>query len=273
MPEEWLSHLPYPMPAVAWVLGSALLFILGGLLLDLWPVQVTSAPGRLRRTLERDAVRFWMGNLPRAGFYLGLPYLALISGALELDALGLGDVPTPRTVAWFLGAGAAGLIGLTAIWTFYLTALGGESLGRGGPLAPETAATRRWGVLTLFPEALYAEAHWAFYRSVPYVIWGDPYWAAAAGAVLVAAETYFNPVRRRGFARAAEGEGVLFALGVTTVTATAYAVTGSAWLALPLHLALRWAVLRALDGARGRLARRLQPTRGDSPTAAGGSHA
>lgn len=258
MVEDWLNTLPYPIPAAIWVLGSAVLFILGGLLLDLWPAQVTHPVGRLRRTLEREGLRFWMGNLLRAAFYLGLPYLALVTGAVELDALGLGEVPAPRAVAWFLAAGLAGFVCLGAVWSYYLSSLESQGLGQSGPLATETTSTRRWGFVTLFPEALYAEAHWAFYRSLPFILWGDPYWAAAVGAVLVATETYFHPLRRRGLAHTGEGEAVLYGLSVSTITTTAYAITGNAWLSLPLHLALRWGILRWLDAARGRLARRLE---------------
>lgn len=249
-----LTELPYELQAAVWVLGSVLLYVLGGLLLEAWPTQVGHPLGRLRRTLERSGVRFWSSNVLRTIFYLGLPYLALVRGAIELDTLGLGEVPSPRAVAWFLLIGAAGFLFLALLWSYYLRGLAEEAFGRTAPLVVETVVTRRWGLLGLFPEAVLAEAHWAFYRSLPYILTGGAYWAAVGGGALVAAETYLHPARRRGFGHAAEAESALFALGVAAVAATAYAVTGSAWLNLPLHLLLRWAVLRWLDVYRGRLA-------------------
>jgi hypothetical protein len=83
-------------------------------------------------------------------------------------------------------------------------------------------------------DAVYAEAHWSFYRALPMVLIGDAHWAALGGLGLLAIQAVLGRLP----SSAPRFEGLLAAL-----SATFFAVTGgNFWIAFGLQCAMRLVV-------------------------------
>ncbi len=191
-------------------------------------------------------------------YHIGLPFLALIGGALSfkmltpeeitailphalsgVDLLGLGTIGVEGTPAlagflpleWMRGGMAAGLTTgfvLVVLWLAGRTADPSPPAGEG---EISLAATMRY--------AAYAEVHWAFYRAPFALLLDDALWGAAAGFALVAVE-WLLLRRLQGLPLR---EGRTHTLVVTCCALTSgllYVIARNLWLMIAAHIAIRW---------------------------------
>jgi len=179
----------------------------------------------------------WITYPVRLIYGIGLPAAALFwQGSLTTRGLGL-------TTAGLLvdpGSAVSWTIVVTVVAAFLLTV--GYRIAR--RLAPESLETRR-SVGRAILEALYHEAHWAFYREPFIIAWGIGV-GSWLGAIAVAAETVVNPMfweclhardavaRRRYLVRA----------GLLVASAQLFILTQSLLLTLVMHVAVGWLALR-----------------------------
>jgi membrane protease YdiL (CAAX protease family) len=187
----------------------------------------------------------------RSLYYLGLPAAALFWGRDAVVARFIGlqplTVPSPAGqssahpvssswTAWSHDLGWAGLLGFASFVLLLMAALAHRKA-----LASDQngESTETLSAGDAAREALYREAHWAFYRNAPIVALGL-YWGTWAGLGLVALEAAMNPMWRRdlrepGQAWYRASRGVL-----AVVSALLFLRTQNLWLALVLHGVILW---------------------------------
>jgi hypothetical protein len=144
----------------------------------------------------------WPGRAARFFYFVGLPYLALISGVLSTRLLGLKGLEyfllidveaaseSGRLVAeiqyagllmlleWFVDSSITIGVGLVALMVLAGVTLG---LARAGVVVAGNLGMTAVGVI-------YYGLHWAFYRAIFWLITGDFYLGVVWGAALVMLE-------------------------------------------------------------------------------------
>ncbi|MCS6848352.1 MAG: hypothetical protein RMN52_11655 [Anaerolineae bacterium] len=181
-------------------------------------------------------------------YHIGLPFLALIGGALSVDLLGLGAIAvegaptlagfTPRD--WMRSSIAAALAAgfvLIVVW-----------MARRAAGAPPSLSTNIPGLLPILRDAAYAEVHWAFYRAPFALLLQDAYWGTAAGFVLVATEWLLMRWLRRAPAHADRPHTLTMTCCALT-SGLLYLIARNLWLMIAAHAAIRWAGGRLLTRA------------------------
>ena len=176
-------------------------------------------------------------------YYVGLPYLALLSGAFAPRDVGLQGAPAPDLVLgwppnmWAHASGQAAA--LAAIFVTYVAVLSWQARRAGGHAASALAVDPGFGAGAI-AHAVYAEAHWSFYRALPVVLLGAAHWAALAGLAVWMLEMLLAGSRTgTGTDRFRLSEG-LFA----SLSATFFALTGgNVWIAILLQIGARLAVI------------------------------
>jgi hypothetical protein len=176
-------------------------------------------------------------------FCVGVPYLALLTGAFAPRDVGLQGTAgsgailgwTPETWARAIGQAAALGVATLVVW-----ALLARQLRRAGSPASEALGIERASIAQAAREAVYAEAHWSLYRAVPMVWLGEPRLAALTGLVLVAVETLLAGRRAH-----LHNERINpFTASVIMLSATFFALTGgNAWLAVLAQIVVRSAAV------------------------------
>jgi hypothetical protein len=168
------------------------------LLLPLWVVAsivvnaaVTSwlyrGDGQRAEALEGSALGGLLLELGALLYTVGVPFVALLSGTLSLDLMGLGQLWslsghtagfTPAE--WLRGAGeaaGAALLALAVLW----------ASRRGAGLADTD------GAFAGLVSALRDEAHWMFYRAPVTLLSNDAFYGAIGGIALMAFEWLLHP--------------------------------------------------------------------------------
>ncbi len=179
-------------------------------------------------------------------YFVGWPSLALFSGALSADLIGLGRIGVIDAGLllgfamrdWLWQAAMAGLaVGfvLVVAWLARRT----TTLGEADAELPAGLAWR---------DAVYAEFHWAFYRAPFILLLSDAYWGALAGLALVLAEWRWLdwPPSSRGPA------GRFVQLCCAFVSALLCAIAHNFWLAIVAQFVIRhyWPAVRAREALR-----------------------
>lgn len=174
-------------------------------------------------------------------FYVGLPFLALIAGAVSLDLLGLGSGVAGQSamiagfsvLSWVrAGAAAALAVGfvLVVLWIALRSAPDDSSATQGQP-----------GALLIMRDAAYAEAHWAFYRAPLVLLLDEAVWGAAAGSILVAGEWLLHSRLRREFRRESPDRVHALILACCVITSgLLYVLTRNIWVMIVAQAAIRW---------------------------------
>jgi hypothetical protein len=214
---------------VIWVLASMVLAVLATLAFS--PARAAhfrlTPGGRLNTQVGRLA------------YYVGLPYIALLTRALSPLDLGLAGNSGPivgwSSVDWLRNLGAAFVVGVLALVPIVLAA---RRLARTAqPLGVDERST---GAILL--EAAYAEIHWAFYRAAPLVILGDVYWATVIGLGLIGVEVLVTLVRNGLGPQPEEYQAWLGQALLLAMSAAVFIATRNVWLALLLHIAVELAI-------------------------------
>jgi hypothetical protein len=235
-----------------WLAGSLLVAILW---VNLTPLFQNPRPGTFGNIASRVTTwRFspWLLQFLRPLYYVGVPFAALAwRGALSELYLGVSDGLSSSLRGWAYGVGWAAALGVGA-WG--LLALGWWAYRRAVVATGEGATSVEidappWALLI---DAIYFEAHWAFYRCVPIVALGeDAYRGTWLGLGLVAVEAVLDPEWRRGFVDPEKAPRQLMRAALAVVSSVFFVVTGDGnlWLAIAVHWGVSWglaALARAL---------------------------
>ncbi len=176
----------------------------------------------------------------RALWFIGVPYLALISGAATLRQYALVDLDWRQT----LGAGVpmtllGFALGALVIWLY----------GRGPMRAhmPDVLpaeerraqASEPWGVAFVLLDSLSLQAHWLLYRAGATLALNDPNLGALAGIALVALE-WAADMRLWLRARTpGQADDLLMQAGLLVLSTVVFVFTRNFWFSLAAH-ALVW---------------------------------
>jgi hypothetical protein len=130
-------------------------------------------------------------------FHIGLPFIAVIAGALSLDLLGLGASWTDgQHIAGFtVDEWARGAVIAAGVAAFVLMAL------RFSSRTAVNAALQHEGAYNSIRNAFYEQVHWAFYRAPFILLLNDVALGVAAGTGFIALEWLAHASIQRGQAR------------------------------------------------------------------------
>jgi hypothetical protein len=145
--------------------------------------------GEWLRLLDESRWGWLMREMGAFLVMVGIPFFALITGAVGVNGMALGaDLTDPSALAGFTFANwvrwVDSVFVLVALVLVILW-LGARSAPRGQAWALGWQAVR---------DALYNEVHWTFYRAAPALFLSDPYWGVVIGALLVFVEWYAFPI-------------------------------------------------------------------------------
>jgi hypothetical protein len=271
---EWLLEFGYEAQLATWLVASFLLYTIASQLA--WQVR-WYAPGAHPRTDTQDQdldydrhpvredgsaglfdslrhylVNPWVEEAFRFAYYLGIPFLAALSGILGADLVGISGTEwvAGQSVQGFLwedwtqGAAWAvvSILAMVAVW------LVARPIARGLGLTPVASAFSGalWQRLL---HAFYDQVHWAFYRSGPILWLGDLYWGTLAGLALVLLETALSPLLWWALKSPETAGPPLFRLAMAWISALLFLSTQNLWLTLGVHLFLA-ALLGAAEPSR-----------------------
>lgn len=224
--------------AMALALGSFALYVAAANLA--WQIAnaPNSAAARQLRSLAAPRGALALYQAVRLAYYIGIPFLALYFGWIDLRAFGLGlDVDWADGTRWAIVIVLAAWLLLMLIWFPYLRAT------LAVPATPETQHT--------FPrrlvELIYMQAHWAFYRAAVIVlltgILPNPfYWGTAAGLGLTLFEAFLNPRVRARLGRVGDADALVWGMGQAFINALAFLVTRNLLLLVLIHFLLELTV-------------------------------
>jgi hypothetical protein len=255
---EWFSQLGYEGQLATWLVASFLLYGLSAqlawqfqwLFSDRNPLAGTTdqyegvtesswGVSGLRRFLE--AYVAWAYEAIRFFYYLGLPFLVVVTGILGSDLLGVSgtDWVAGKSVQGFLwedwargfGLALAAFLAVMGIWVV------GRLIARNATLTPVIRGIPGppWYLLL---NALYDQIHWAFYRSGPILWLDDMYWGTIAGLALVMLELALNPAQWWSLKSPEAAGPALIRLLMAWVSALLFLATGNLWLTTAVHFAV-----------------------------------
>jgi hypothetical protein len=240
---DWFVEFGYEAKLAAALVASFLLYVIASQLV--WQYRYPGRDDVIGRWVDRARDQPLLSLLREATrfvYYLGVPFLAIVTGLLGADLMGVNGtdwVPQGKSVQGFLwedwarGLGLAATVVL-ATWGVWLA---GRSLSRRAGLSAVTPDIPgpAWERLL---SALYDQMHWAFYRSGPILWLNDPYWGSWAGLALVLLELGLNPAQRWALQSPATAGPTLARLGMAWGSALLFLGTQNLWLTVATHLVL-----------------------------------
>jgi hypothetical protein len=232
--------------AAALVAVSMLLYIAGSNLAWFYRTRPEGGfAGRIRSRAASPYVRA-LYELGRLVYYVGVPYVALILGWVDLRALGLGYLDWADGLRWTIVLALATWSLLMFVWVPYLRATSNIPVR----LNSEVLSWSRRAV-----EVIYMQAHWAFYRAACILIlisfFKDDvavYWGTSAGLALIFLEAWADPRVRRSLTHVGQGELALWSAGQAIINTVGFVLTRNVWLLALIQLTLEFTVphLRAV---------------------------
>ncbi|MBC7263149.1 MAG: hypothetical protein H5T64_02185 [Chloroflexi bacterium] len=233
---------------IACVLGYAFLAIAANLMIW-WASQRAQEPVRYRwQQIMTTLAQYHIAEILRLVYYVGLPYVALYLGFVNLRDMGLARSDWIAGIGWAVVVGILGYM-LLALMARLLRRLSENGRRRFTRLA---VLDQPWGWAFLLRESIYLEVSWAFCRS-PFVFAFGDYYGAYAGFVFVLLVALVDPGLRTLLRAVGCREEYLLLGSLGFLTATAYALTHNLWLCLALHFAIEvtlWWMVRPLHVAR-----------------------
>ena len=209
---------------VIWILASMTVFVLVTLLVP---------PERLL-ALHADIKGRVLGQALRLLYFLGLPYAALLAGHLSTIDLGLTG-PGGSLLGWTPAEWLSSLSTAITLAIITFVPIAWASLQLAHAQRPLAAETRSAGGLIV--DAVYAEVHWAFYRSAPLILFANVYAAALFGAFLIAVE-WLVVIIRNGLGQSAERQVWLRRVLWLALSTTLFILTSNFWVIVGSHLVL-----------------------------------
>jgi hypothetical protein len=249
---EWFLELGYEGQLATWLVASFLLYTLASQLA--WQLHWVFPGGAFPRQNGRDkqddgskvffgrlrhqVLTPWLGEATRFVYYLGIPFVAVVSGWLGADLMGISGTEwvEGQSIQGFLwedwarglGLASAAVAGLLTAWFV------GRVVSRWARLAPAMLGLSGplWQRLL---DACYLQIHWAFYRSGPILWLDDIYWGTFAGLALVVLETGLNPAHRWALKSPQTAAPPLTQLGLAWISALVFLATQNLWLTTGVH--------------------------------------
>jgi len=225
--------------AMALALGSFVLYVAAANLA--WQIAnaPTSAAAQHLRSLAARRGALALYQSARLAYYIGIPFVALYFGWIDLRAFGLGvqDLDWADGTRWAIVILLAAWLLLMLIWFPYLRAT------LAVPATPETQHTFARRLV----ELIYMQAHWAFYRAAVIVLLtgmlpNPLYWGAAVGLGLILLEAFLNPRVRARLGRVGEADALVWGMGQAFINALAFLVTRNLMLLALIHFLLELTV-------------------------------
>lgn len=174
-------------------------------------------------------------ELARFGFYLGLPFLALYLGWVDVRAMGLNWrlIDWAEGMRWAIVILLAGWLLLMVIWLPYLRA----TTNVYAPPNSNLSFARR------LVELIYMQAHWAFYRAAAIILLTGIipdalYWGSALGFALICLEAFTNPRIRQHLARLGEADSIVWSFGQAILNTLTFIVTRNFYLLVLIQFLL-----------------------------------
>ncbi len=178
-------------------------------------------------------------------FMVGIPFVALITGAAGVNLLALGaDLASPDHIAGFTFANwvrGFGIAAVTASGVVVLWWVIGKSGPHGLPWSIGIQAVR---------DAFYSEAHWVFYRAAPALLLNDPYWGVVVGTAAVALEWLAHPQAGAWLQSIEARQRLVLRLACLLSSGLLYLATRNLWLMILANLTIQIVGSRAL-GSNG----------------------
>ena len=207
---------------------------------------------RIGAALRASPPGQWLLQGAQFAYFLGMPYLALLTGAFAPSDAGLQGSPAPDLLLgwtaeeWMRALGQAIALGLLTLLAVRLLAWQIRHAGGCASAAMEIdpagrGASSDASVAHSIRDGIYAEGHWSFYRALPMVMWGDAGRAALLGIALAAAEALL--AGRRATSSVSRISASSSLLGMCS--ATFFALTGgNFWIASVLQVTMRISLAR-----------------------------
>jgi len=179
----------------------------------------------VRRPLElvRETGRFL--------YFVGLPYVALLSGLIPATQAGLVNCAWLRDLTLCLPLGLGTLLALVLLRALTLWR---EKTAPGG-IAPTEPPPPFW---TTLRESVYQEVHWAFYRSAPLLALDDRAHGIALGLGIVALEAWLDPAWRERWRHPHLAITALRTATLAVIMAVIFGITHNLWITLGMHVAV-----------------------------------
>jgi hypothetical protein len=226
----------------------------------LWMVAAQLSRRRTSISWVRSLDEGWAARVLRFGYFIGLPYMALILGVVPGRYLGLAGLdrlqvrqsfPPGRAsaylsqirddmslvvldwlpdVATIAGLGAVMFLLLSVTWLAYRYFRWGIISG----LGTSPASIQRERNL-LGAQVVYQAVHWSFYRSAVWLLSDDLYLGVVGGILLVGGEWMLGPGRTGGIPSAHPEEDLLINASVLVATSVIFFFVPNLWLLLPIH--------------------------------------
>ncbi|HET7090008.1 MAG TPA: hypothetical protein VFL17_15330 [Anaerolineae bacterium] len=186
----------------------------------------------------------WLLEGAQFAYFLGVPYLALLTGAFAPSDVGLQGSPALDLLLgwaaeeWMRALGQAIALGLLTLLVVRLLTWQIRRAGGCGAAAMEIVDA---SAAHSIRDGIYAEVHWSFYRALPMVLWGDAGRAALLGIALAAAEALLAGRRTTSSVSRISASSALLGMG----SATFFALTGgNFWIASVLQVTMRVSLAR-----------------------------
>jgi hypothetical protein len=201
--------------------------------------------GRLIESAEGSAPGVLLRELGLFIFMVGIPFVALISGASGLDLMALSaDINEPANIAGFTFTNWLRGIGISAAVIVSVLAV----LWIGNRRAPRG---EEWQIGWIgLRDAAYNEVHWTFYRAAPALWLGDTYWGVIIGTLLVVLEWVTHPQYPSVLRDIAGRQWLAVRLACLMCSGFLYLATQNLWLMIATNLVIQLAGSRILSGRR-----------------------
>ncbi len=210
---------------VIWILGSMVVYVLTILFVS------PAVLERLQATIRGRSLIL----VVRLVYYIGVPYAALLTRAIapvDMGLTGVGGSLLGWTGAEWLHDLGMGL--LAGAVTLIPLGLAARQMARAGcPFGVDEHTSS-----AVVVDGVYAEIHWAFYRTAPLIILENAYVATLIGLGLVGVELLVSLIRNGLGQRPEERQAWLETALLLTLSAVLFVLTRNVWIIILTHIAV-----------------------------------
>lgn len=173
----------------------------------------------------------------RLVYYLGLPFLALYFGWVDLRSVGLSGRDWTEGMRWTIVILLAAWLLLILIWLPYLHA------------TLDVAATpqTQFSFARRMVEVIYMQAHWLLYRAAAIMLFTDVlddalYWGAIGGLGMICIEALLDPRLRARLQSIGAADAPIWNFGQAFINTLTFLATHILWLGLMIQFLLELTV-------------------------------
>jgi hypothetical protein len=170
-----------------------LLWVIASFAIGLLALAATERASRGKGSLWDTAIGGITAEVALFAYYIGMPFAAVITGALSLDLMGLGaswigggNIAGFSMNDWLRGALIAAGVVLFVLMALRLSLRNGANIDM-----------QHEGAYASVRNALYEQAHWAFYRAPFILLLNDAMLGVIAGTGFIAVEWLAQAIAQR----------------------------------------------------------------------------